>query len=66
MNNSKPCFTLHEDETISPEYKWCPSCGYNAMIITWHSKLGKRYRCICGLHGRFGDGLEEPKFEQEI
>jgi len=66
MDDKKIKFVLHGDEKLSPEYKWCPNCGYNAMIITWESRIGKRYRCVCGLLGRFGDGFEEPKFEQEI
>jgi hypothetical protein len=55
---------IHDDESPAPEYKWCPNCGYNAEIVVWDSFLGKRYRCHCGLFGRFGDGLSEPSFEQ--
>ena len=55
---------IHEDESLEEEYEWCPNCGCNAVIITWISILGKRYRCQCGLYGRFGDGLPEPTFSQ--
>jgi predicted RNA-binding Zn-ribbon protein involved in translation (DUF1610 family) len=55
---------IHEDEQLEPELEWCPNCGCNAVIITWVSRLGKRYRCKCGLYGRFGDGLPEPTVSQ--
>lgn len=54
---------IHDDETHRPKYNWCPNCGCNACIVTWESRLGTRYRCICGLTGRFGDGLDEPIIE---
>lgn len=57
---------IHEDEELEPKYEWCPNCGYNAYIITWNSGLGKRYRCQCGITGRFGDGLPEPTETQPI
>lgn len=56
---------LHHDETYRPEYTWCPECGANACIITWNTTIGERYRCsYCGIFGRFGDGVSEPKLEQ--
>ena len=58
-----PC-VIHDDEKLELEYEWCPNCGCNAYIITWESKIGKRYRCQCGLFGRFGDGLSEPTISQ--
>ena len=57
-------FILHPDETLREDLKWCPNCGTGAEIITWPSKLGIRYRCTCGLMGRFGDGASEPTKEQ--
>jgi hypothetical protein len=57
---------IHDDETYSPEYQWCPNCGYNAKIVTWETRIGKRYRCQCGLTGRFGDGMSEPSLEQPL
>jgi len=57
---------IHDDEELEPNYEWCPNCGYNAYIITWNSGLGKRYRCQCGIAGRFGDGLPEPTETQPI
>ena len=55
---------IYDDEVLEQKYEWCPNCGCNAYIITWISELGKRYRCQCGLIGRFGDGLPEPTISQ--
>jgi ribosomal protein S27AE len=59
-------YILHDDETLREDLKWCPNCGDNATIITWESRIGTRYRCSCGLQGRFGDGTSEPLKEQPI
>ena len=55
---------LNDDEEYDNTLTWCPNCGCNAYIITFQGRLGKCYRCKCGLHGRFGDGLPEPEKEQ--
>lgn len=57
---------IHEDERYDEKYKWCPNCGANAFIVIWNSTLGKRYRCQCGLYGRFGSGLSEPTKDQPL
>ena len=58
-------FALREDETLRLDFQWCPSCGFNAKIITWETKIGTKYRCgYCGVMGRFGDGFSEPQKDQ--
>lgn len=55
---------IFHDEEYDSTLTWCPNCGCNAYIVTFQGKLGKCYRCKCGLRGRFGDGLPEPEKEQ--